>query len=222
MNTEIENLNELDNDKYVSQIETIKNKKIKDKEIEKEQKNDKRKLLLEIQQEKLENIKKDKLEKKVNENENENYTELYGKSKLENLNIIKQYQLLFTEQLADFKYKKSSTNEQLIEVINEIRAIVEISTVDSFILSSIYDCILMIEPYTKVTKFNLIGLSTTLKMNPMFNNLAKQVLLKYNMTSSASCEIQLIIIVTTSIYMTIQKNNTIVRQNMNTFLNEKI
>ena len=29
MNTEIENLNELDNDKYVSQIETIKNKKIK-------------------------------------------------------------------------------------------------------------------------------------------------------------------------------------------------
>ena len=111
MNTEIENLNELDNDKYVSQIETIKNKKIKDKEIEKEQKNDKRKLLLEIQQEKLANIKKDKLEKKVNENENENYTELYGKSKLENLNIIKQYQLLFTEQLADFKYKKSSTND---------------------------------------------------------------------------------------------------------------
>ena len=220
MNTEneIQNLNDLDNDKYISKNETLKNTKLREKEIEKEQKNDKRKIIAEIQQQKLDDIKKHKLEK----NDDENYTELYGKSKLENLNTIKQYKLLFSEQLADFKYKKSSTNEQLVEIINEIKAIVEISTVDSFILSSVYDCILMIEPYTKVTRFNLEGLTNVLKLNPMFSNLAKQVLLKYNMTSGASCELQLIIVLSTSIYMTIQKNNSSTRKNMNEFLNEKI
>lgn len=75
---------------------------------------------------------------------------------------------IFREYLADFKYKKSSSNEQLIDVINEIRAIVEISTVDSFILSSVYDCIMMIEPYTKPTRYNVEGLAATLKLNPNF------------------------------------------------------
>ena len=56
----------------------------------------------------------------------------------------------------------------------------------------------------------------------MFSNLAKQVLLKYNMMSGASCELQLIIVLTTSIYMTIQKNNVSTRKNMDQYLNEKI
>ena len=220
MNTENESdiLQELNNDTYISKIQTLKNKKLRDKEIEIEQKNDKRKLIAEIQQQKLDDIKKNKLVK----NDNENYTEIHGKTKLENLNTIKQYQLLFSDQLADFKYKKSSTNEQLVEIINEIKAIVEISTVDNFILSSVYDCILMIEPYTKVSRYNLEGLTNVLKMNPMFSNLAKQVLLKYNMMSGASCELQLIIVLSTSIYMTIQKNNSSTRKNMDQFLNEKI
>ena len=42
MNTETDILDELNNDKYVSKIETLKNKKIRDKEIEIEQKNDKK------------------------------------------------------------------------------------------------------------------------------------------------------------------------------------
>ena len=80
----------------------------------------------------------------------------------------------------------------------------------------------MIEPYTKVTRYNLEGLTNMLKMNPMFSHLTKQILLKYNLMNGASCELQLIIVLTTSIYMTIQKNNGDARKHMDQYLNEKI
>ena len=173
-------------------------------------------MLFEIQQEKLKNVKEKKTEK-IDDTE---YTELHGKTKLENLNLIKQYMMLFSEQLHDFKYKKTGTNEQLIEVINEIRAIVEITTVDSFVTNSLYDTILMLEPYTKPTKFNIIGLSNALKLNPSFNNLCKQVMLKHNIGSSMSPEMQLLMITTTTIYLTIQKNQN--KSQIDQYLNQKI
>ena len=100
----IDQLQDLDNDKYVSEIETQKQKKQSKKEIIESEKEEKRKLLFEIQQEKLKNIKEKKNEIK---NTDEEFTQLIGKSKLENLNLIKKYILLFPEQLQDFKYKKN-------------------------------------------------------------------------------------------------------------------
>ena len=213
----INELELLDNDKYVSVSETEAKKKLNKKEIQEAEKEEKRKLIYEIQQEKLKNIKDKKSEIK---NIDEEFTELHGKTKLENLNLIKQYILLFPAQLQDFKYKKSGSNEQLIEVINEIRAIVEIGTVDSFVMNSVYDTILMLENYTKPTKFNVIGLSNALKLNPNFNNLCKQVMLKHNIGSSMSPEMQLLMITTTTIYMTIQKNQQ--KSQIDQYLNQKI
>ena len=211
----IKELELLDNDKYVSEIETQKQKKQSKKEIIESEKEEKRKMLFEIQQEKLKNIK----EKKTEIKNEEEYTELHGKTKLENQNLIKQYIILFPHQLSDFKYKKNGSNEQLIEVLNEIRAIVEIGTVDSFVMNSVYDTILMLEPYTKPTKFNIIGLSNALKLNPNFNNLCKQVMLKHNIGSSMSPEMQLLI-TTTTIYLTIQKNQN--KSQIDQYLNQKI
>ena len=212
----IKELELLDNDKYVSEIETQKQKKQSKKEIQEAEKEEKLKLLYEINQEKLKNIKEKQTEK-IDDTE---YTELHGKTKLENQNLIKQYLLLFSSQLQDFKYKKNGTNEQLIEVINEIRAIVEIGTVDSFVMNSVYDTILMLEPYSKPTRFNVVGLSNALKLNPNFNNLCKQVMLKHNIGSSMSPEMQLLMITTTTIYMTIQKNNN--KSQIDQYLNQKI
>ena len=213
----IDELEQLDNDKYISEVETQKQKKQSKKDIQEAEKEEKRKLLFEIQQEKLKNIKEKKTEIK---NTDEEYTVLYGRSKLENLNLIKQYIILFPEQLQDFKYKKNGTNEQLIEVINEIRAIVEIGTVDLFVMNSVYDSIAMLEQYSKPTKFNVIGLSNSLKLNPNFNNLCKQVMLKHNIGSSMSPEMQLLMITSTTIYMTIQKNNN--KSQIDQYLNQKI
>ena len=213
----IDQLQDLDNDKYISEVETQKQKKQSKKDIQEAEKEEKRKLLFEIQQEKLKNIKEKKTEIK---NTDEEYTQLNGKTKLESLHLIKQYILLFPGQLQDFKYKKTGTNEQLIEVLNEIRAIVEIGTVDSFVMNSVYDTILMIEPYSKPTKFNIIGLSNALKLNPNFNNLCKQVMLKHNIGSSMSPEMQLLMITTTTIYMTIQKNQN--KSQIDQYLNQKI
>ena len=213
----INQLQDLDNDKYVSEVETQKQKKQSKKDVQEAEKEEKRKLLFEIQQEKLKNIKEKKTEIK---NTDDEYTVLNGKTKLESLHLIKQYILLFPEQLQDFKYKKTGTNEQLIEVLNEIRAIVEIGTVDSFIMNSVYDSILMLEPYSKPTKFNVVGLSNALKLNPNFNNLCKQVMLKHNMGSSMSPEMQLLMITTTTIYLTIQKNQN--KSQIDQYLNQKI
>ena len=212
----IKELELLDNDKYVSEVETQKQKKQSKKDVQEAEKEEKRKLLFEIQQEKLKNIK----EKQTEKIDDTQYTELHGKTKLEHQNLIKQYILLFPEQLHDFKYKKTGTNEQLIEVINEIRAIVEIGTIDSFVMNSVYDSILMLEPYSKPTKFNIIGLSNALKLNPNFNNLCKQVMLKHNIGSSMSPEMQLLMITTTTIYMTIQKNQN--KSQIDQYLNQKI
>ena len=213
----IDQLQDLDNDKYISEVETQKQKKQSKKDIQEAEKEEKRKLLFEIQQEKLKNIKEKKTEIK---NTDDEYTVLNGKTKLESLHLIKQYILLFPEQLQDFKYKKTGTNEQLIEVLNEIRAIVEIGTVDSFVMSSVYDSIALLEPYSKPTRFNVVGLSNALKLNPNFNNLCKQVMLKHNIGSSMSPEMQLLMITTTTIYMTIQKNNN--KSQIDQYLNQKI
>ena len=194
-----------------------KKKKQSKKEIIESEKEEKRKMLFEIQQEKMKNIKEKKTEIK---NTDEQYTEIHGKTKLQNQNLIKQYIILFPQQLADFKYKKNGSNEQLIEVLNEIRAIVEIGTVDSFVMNSVYDTILMLEAYTKPTKFNIIGLSNALKLNPNFNNLCKQVMLKHNIGCSMSPEMQLLMITTTTIYMTIQKNQN--KSQIDQYLNQKI
>ena len=103
----IDELEQLDNDKYVSEVETQKQKKQSKKDIQESEKEEKRKLLYEIQQEKLKNIKEKKTEIK---NTGEEYTELHGKTKLENQNLIKQYIILFPHQLSDFKYKNNTAN----------------------------------------------------------------------------------------------------------------
>ena len=87
-------------------------------------------------------------------------------------------------------------------------------------MSSVYDSIALLEPYSKPTRFNVIGLSNALKLNPNFNNLCKQVMLKHNIGSSMSPEMQLLMITTTTIYMTIQKNNN--KSQIDQYLNQKI
>ena len=209
-------LDELNNDKYVSKIETLKNKKIRDKEIDIERKNDKKKLQNELLEQKI----KDKKEQKKNE-DSEEVSQINGKLKLQQINTIQKYKLLFPE-LKDFKYKRSSNSEELAIVISELQNIVELSSVDDFLLNSIYDTLLMIEPYSVPTRANITGISTMLRLNPNFNIIVKKLILKYDFSNSTSPEMQLLIIITTSLYMVIQKNNGDSRKNMDQYLNEKI
>ena len=144
--SEIDVLNKLNNDTYVSKSETEKKKKENEKEVNKQQKLDKKNLQTQLLEEKIKQKKEESENKKIKDSEN--YTEIYG-SKLEQINIINKCKLLFPTELADFTYNKKSNSEQLAIIIEEIKTIVELQTVDSFLTNSIYDAILMIEPYSK-------------------------------------------------------------------------
>ena len=210
-------LEELNNDNYVSKSETEKKKKENEKELNKQQKIDKKNLQAELLQEKIKQKKEESENKKIKESED--YTEIYG-SKLEQINTINKYKLLFPTELENFTYNKKSNSEQLAIIIEEIKTIVELQTVDSFLTNSIYDAILMIEPYSKPTKYDISGISASLRVNPNVDKLLKQIILKYNFCGNTSPELQLLIIVVTTGYMTIQKNSN--KESINKYLDQKI
>ena len=78
----------------------------------------------------------------------------------------------------------------------------------------------MIEPFTSKTRYDLTGLSNMLKMNPQFEIMCKKLLLKYNLFSNTPIEYQMIMLMSTSVYLTIQMNKS--KPAMEQFLNQKI
>lgn len=78
----------------------------------------------------------------------------------------------------------------------------------------------MIEPITNNTKYNIKGLSDMLNLNPQFTTMCQKLLLKYNCFTNTPIEYQMIMIISTSVYLTVQKNNG--RQGINQYLNQKI
>ena len=214
----IDELEQLDNDKYISVAETEKQKKQSKKEIQDAQKEEKRQMQLDLQKQKIQNNEEKREEKKIKEAEE--YSEIKGISRLTKLNTIKKYQLLFQSELKDFTFKKNASSEELSIIITEMQTIVELSSIDDFLVNSIYDTLLMLEPYTVPTRCNITGISAMLKLNPNFTSILKKLILKYDLSTSTSPEIQLIIIITTSLYMTIQKNNSKIE--INNYLNQKI
>ena len=78
----------------------------------------------------------------------------------------------------------------------------------------------MIEPYSKPTKYDISGISASLRVNPNVDKLLKQIILKYNFCGNTSPELQLLIIVITTGYMTIQKNSN--KESINKYLDQKI
>ena len=214
----INELELLDNDKYVSVSETEAKKKLNKKEIQEAQKEEKRQMQLDLQKQKIQNNEEKREEKKIKDAEQ--YSEIQGVSRLTKLNTIKKYKLLFQDELKDFTFKKNASSDELSIIITELQTIVELSSIDDFLLNSIYDTLLMLEPYTVPSKCNITGISTMLKLNPNFTSILKKLILKYDLSTSTSPEIQLIIIITTSLYMTIQKNQN--KSQIDQYLNQKI
>ena len=78
----------------------------------------------------------------------------------------------------------------------------------------------MAEGYTSNTKYDISGLSDLLKMNKQFNSLAKQLMLKYGCFMNTPPEYQLMMLVMSSSYIMINKNNN--KSQLNDLFNEKI
>ena len=174
-----------------------------------------------IQQEKIDAKQQEKKEKEKEEQQNEDdESQFLGKDRRQLLNRIAQYKELFSE-LKTFKIKKGSSVEELQAYIIEIQCVIETSSIDTFLMDSIYTVMNLIEPLTIKSKYcNITGLTNLLKSNKQFNSLTKQMLLKYNCYSNVSPEYQILLIIVSSVYITVNKNNN--RSSIESYLNEKI
>ena len=221
----VSQLENLQNDKYISKSNLEKQEKINkkqqlddEKKIEKEQNKAFKAQNRALQQEKI-NAKQQEKKEKEEQNEDDE-TQFLGKDRRQLLNRISQYRELFPSELKTFKIKKGSSVEELQAYILEIQIIIETNTIDSFLMDSVYSSLNLIEPLTVKTKFNIRGLSDLLKSNKQFNSLTKQMLLKYGCYSNVAPEYQILLMIVSSVYITINKNNN--RSSIESYLNEKI
>ena len=228
----VNQLENLQNDKYISKSNLEKQEKInKKQQLDDEKKNEKEQNKAfkaqnrAIQQEKIDTKQKEKKEKEEQQNEDDETqflgTQFLGKDRRQLLNRIAQYKELFSNELKTFKVKKGSNIDELKAYISEIQIIIETNTIDSFLLDSVYSSLNLIEPLTIKTKnCNITGLSNLLKSNKQFNSLTKQMLLKYGCYSNVAPEYQILLIIVSSVYITVNKNNN--RSSIENYLNEKI
>ena len=210
-------LNEMNNNNYVNTIIDKKQERLLKKqndEIEKQKKRD-----LKIQQREE---KKYELElRKIGKNQEFDSENLQGKDKLILIHKINQYKLLFPNELKTFKFKeKNASIAELQSYVKECSDIIEINSVDQFMLDSIISSIKMVEPFTEYSDYNISGLSVILKQNPDFVRLSKLLFIKYQVFSQIPVEIQMISIVCCTSYLCIQKNKT--NHTINAYLDEEI
>lgn len=145
-------------------------------------------------------------------------TEILGKDRRVLIAKIKQYKLLFPNELGEFKLKKNPTIDDLNDAINELDAILDTNTVDGFITDGIMQSLKVIEGASSHTRYNISGLSDMLKNNKQFNSLTKQLYLKYQVFSKVPVETQMLFVVATSMYICIQKNKA--RPALEQYLNQ--
>jgi hypothetical protein len=145
-------------------------------------------------------------------------TLLFGKENLELLHKIKQYKILFPKELSKFRIKKKATTEELKAYIEEADVIISLTGVDTFVIDAILQTISVGEGFTKGSRYDISGLAMMLKMNPQFNSLAKQLYLKYGNFMSVPPESQMLLLVFTTTYICINKNNG--KKQMNDYLNQ--
>ena len=104
-------------------------------------------------------------------------TQIKGRNNILLTSKIKQFKLLFPEELKSFKIKKNATTSELKAYIAEMEIIVEIGTLEEFMTDSILQSLLLVEGVSSYTDYNISGMSQMLKTNKQFTQLSKQLYL---------------------------------------------
>jgi hypothetical protein len=167
-----------------------------------------------------------KIQEKVNsiyENNDlfdENGSEIIGRDRRLVINKLNQYRNLFPKELSKFKVKKGATIQELHAYLDEMATIVETSSYDNFLTDSILQAVKMLENGSKYTRHDISGCADMLKANPQFNSLMKQMYVKYNVFHKIPCEIQLLLLVTTTAYICSTKNKN--KAHLESYLQEPL
>ena len=148
-------------------------------------------------------------------------TEIIGKDKRELIARLNQYKNLFPEELKNFKVKKNANTTELQNYLNEAEAIVDTSSVENFMTDSILQCIRIAEGVSAYSnKYDIQGCADLLKSNKQFHSLCNQCYVKYKIFSAVPPEMQLIMLVATTAYISNHKNRN--KGNIEDFLNREI
>ena len=241
-------LQELDSNVYID-VPVLSEKELQKKEIDSQRQmkkfvmeNERAQKLAEKQQIKNEKnriaeekklvaqMKKDGKNKNVvvTENENEDTNSLFnekgtiiqGRNKLMLMKKVVQYKSVFKDELKAFKIKKDANEKELETALIEMQTIIEIGSVDSFLMDSILQIVKVIESTSSLTPYDVSGLSVILNQNKEFSRLTKMLFLKYGFFNKIPIEMSIVLLVGTSSMLCINKNKN--KDKINQFLDEKI
>ena len=138
---------------------------------------------------------------------NKNKTPLLGKNKRELIARVKQYKLLFKEELRSFRIKKNPSEEELEKYLEEIDSILSTSKLDSFVTDTVFYIMQVVENMSMRFKdYDLSGLTDALKNNKEFIDLMRLLSVKYHVFSNVPPEVQISIIVISTSYLVIMNN----------------
>ena len=204
-------LDELNNDNY------------QEPPTEKEQKELQKEVKEQIKEQAKAHKKHEMKEKKVNnimetsDLFDETGTEIIGRDRRVIINKLNQYRSLFPKELSKFKVKKGASIEELQAYLQEMSTIVECSSYDNFLSDSILQTIKLVEGGTSATRYDISGCADMLKANPQFNNLLKQLYVKYSVFTKIPPEFQMVMLVSTTSYICMNKNKN--KHLINEYLN---
>ena len=150
----------------------------------------------------------------------ENGTKLQGKQILILNKKIQQYKLMFKDELKSFKVKKNANEEELNSALLEMQTIVELGSIDAFMMDSVLQIIKVIESGSSITQYDLSGLSVLLNQNKEFSRLIRLLFLKYGCFASIPAEFSLILLIGTSSMICVNKNKN--KKKIDSFLDEPI
>ena len=215
MNDDSTFLNELQSNNFIfidEKLEKEKEKELKNQNstIEKKTKQDEKIFIKNAKEiEKMNKLQEKEIIKinKKNDIENNENTEIQGKNCLLLNKKISQFIILFPDQLKNFKYKQNSSEEELQVILDECSLLVEVGSIDIFIMNSIVSAIQLGENFSKLTDYDLSGLSIMLKQNKEFVTLCKILSIKYSIFSNVPAEIQMILLISCTAFLCIDKNN---------------
>jgi hypothetical protein len=149
-----------------------------------------------------------------------NGSEILGRDKRILLTKIRQYKSLFPETFKTFKIKANANVQELQTYLDEMDSIVECDSVEQFLLDSILQSIKLIEGVSSYTKYDIQGLADLLKANKQFNQLAKQLFIKYKVFNAVPPEFQLVMLDSTTAYICNCKNKR--KGELNDYLNQPV
>ena len=134
---------------------------------------------------------------------------------------VREYKELFKTELKAFKIKKNASVSELKAAIEEMDSIISTSNCDKFLLDGIIQSIRMVEGVSAMTRnYNVTGMADLLKGNIHFNQLCRQLFLKYNLFSATPIEYQMVFIIATTAYICKNKNSN--KKEVDKYLNEPI